>query len=36
MGKSEEHLKALLKTLEEYCDTNELTINTKKNKMHDF
>ena len=35
MGKSEEHFKALVKTLEEYCDANELTINTK-NKMHDF
>ena len=36
LSENEEGLKGMLKILEEYCDENELDINTDENKMYDF
>ena len=36
MAESEENLRKLLKILEEYCESNELVINTKKTKCMTF
>ena len=36
LAKSKEDLDKMLKVLADYCTENEIAINTKKNKMHDF